>query len=245
MIELRGGFETSDRRLDRLPEFKPRQLQFLADEGLEDRPLRGYRWAIPGEPLDQGSEGRCVEYAICAELLGRPVKVAPAKVDAILAGKLIYCPAQARDPWPETSCDGGGAEGTSIDAGMMTALELGYFDRFEWAWTEHALALAVGYKGIAVGGFNWYTGCFEPDVDGFIHVTGRVEGGHGIAIRGIRVRMPRRRPVRASEWPHYILRQSWGPMGVDGTGDVLLSRDGMERLLAEGGEAAVPGGRRK
>ncbi len=227
-IRLRGGFETEDRRLDRLPEFDKRSLAYLAVEGIEQKPLRSYTWSL-ADRLNQGQEGACVGAAVTHELLARPAKVKG--VDMAYAREEIYWRSQRDfDDWPGGAYPGATPfyEGTSVLGGMKAATALGWYGGYTWAWSVEELALAVAYRGPAVLGVNWYGSFFEPDADGLITIAGNVAGGHAILANGVSVK---RRQFR--------LTNSWGPsFGLDG--QCFISFDDMARLFDEAGEAAVP-----
>lgn len=217
-MRLRGGFETSDPRLDRLPQFDERSRNFRAVAGIEDKPRRSYSWNKT-RWFDQGTEGACVGFSLAHELVARP--------SVNLVGEYvateIYKEAQKIDEWA-----GEAYSGTSVLAGTKVATQRGYFTEYRWAFGEDDLALAVGYRGPAVLGVNWYTGMFQPDSAGYIHPTGQVEGGHAILCAAYSV------PRNA-----YRLDNSWG-QGWGQGGNCWIHRDDMAQLLSEQGEAMIP-----
>jgi hypothetical protein len=74
-IELKGGFKTSDPRLDRLPQFDERSRGYpIRALVTEQAPLRSRGWACPTW-LDQGQEGACVGFSWSHELCAYPVPV--------------------------------------------------------------------------------------------------------------------------------------------------------------------------
>lgn len=218
-MKLRGGFTTSDPRLDRLPQFDVRSRGFRAIEGIEDKRRRSYSWN-KAVYLDQGQEGACVGFSLAHELAARPV-VVPNVTSALAT--FIYKEAQKIDPWP-----GEAYSGTSVLAGAQTAKAHGYFSEYRWAFGEDDLALAVGYRGPAVLGVNWYSGMFDTDGDGFIHPTGSIAGGHAILCASYSIKKNA-----------YRLDNSWGSdWGAHGS--AWISREDMARLLSEDGEAMIP-----
>lgn len=253
-MTLKGGFTSHDRRLDRLVQFDVRSRGFgimAAIEPLEARNLRSYTWSVAGW-LDQGTEGECVQYAICHELLARPVAVEPLTVAAVLTSKQIYHPAQHDDYWdgcylgPRCPIEPSNEqyEGTSVLAGIKAAAKLGFFGEYRWAFGVHELCAAVGYKGPAVIGVNWYTGMFNTDSDGFIHKTGRVEGGHAIIVYSIRCVWKAGATGRTFgdldlDKSYFVLRNSWG-RGWGKDGNCKVSVRMMAELLAEDGECCIP-----
>lgn len=208
----------SDRTLDRVPRFDDRSRRFTIREVVGDRPLRGRGWQVPAR-LDQGSEGACVGFGWAHELSAVPVK---AQVDNRSA-LLIYHAAQKIDEW-----EGESYSGTSVLAGAKVIQSLGHIGEYRWAFGLNDVLLALAYEGPVVLGLNWYTGMFEPDIKGLIHVTGDLEGGHCILAYGVSVAA---RTVQ--------LHNSWGASwGLDGR--CKITWEDLDRLLQEQGEACVP-----
>lgn len=244
LYQLKGGFTTGDQRLDRLPQFDPRSKSYPAVRGtpLAQKAFRSYTWNVPFV-LDQGSEGRCVEYSICHELLGRPSLVPKSEIDKILAGREIYWPAQMEDYWDGGSYPGANPryEGTSVLAGIKVAARMGFYPSYRWAFGVEELALAVGYKGPACLGVNWYEGFYDTDDQGWIHIGNTdIAGGHAIACIGVQVIGKPANYERSS----FLLQNSWGKdWGQQGR--CRISWADMRRLLAEDGECCLPDVRSK
>lgn len=218
-IRLRGGHQTQDVRLDRLPEFDERSRAFRAVHGIEDRPLRSYRWPLDTW-LDQGSEGACTGFATAHEAAARPKPVKGITDDL---ARRVYQRAKALDQWP-----GEDYEGSSVLGAVKAGAEFGWYPEYRWAFGEADLALAVGWRGPAILGINWYAGMFEPDPDGFVAPSGRKIGGHAILCRGVSLRLGA-----------YELHNSWG-LGWGRAGRAWITREHLDRLLQEDGEACVP-----
>lgn len=243
-IELKGGFVTKDRRLDRIPQLDPKSRMFPVVRGtvLEQKPFRSYTWNVP-YVLDQGSEGRCVEFSICHELLGRPALVAKTDIDRILAGREIYWPAQEEDAWPGGSYPGANPryEGTSVLAGIKVTERMGYYPSYHWAFGVEEVARAVGYKGPACLGVNWYEGFYDTDDQGWIRIgDSGISGGHAIVCIGVRVVG---KPVNYDN-SYFILQNSWGKDWGQ-SGRCRISWSDMRRLLQEEGECCLPDVRSK
>lgn len=236
LTPVRGGAVVADPRLGRVVQFDPRSRNYPVRALLTPvqlAKLRSYTWSI-GETLDQGQEGSCVGHGIAHEIAARPVVGSADHTKALE----IYHQAQTLDEWPGESY-----EGTSVLAGMKAATAMGYYDEYRWAFGLEDLVSAVGYRGPAVLGINWYSAMFSPDADGFIHVGGTVAGGHCILMRGIKIRWASR--VHSGidgvdlDASYALLHNSWGP-GWGDNGDAKLSLRDLSRLLGEGGEAAIP-----
>ena len=232
-IELKGGQTTEDRRLDRVPFFDERSRRFPIRTTIHaTKQPRSYTWSVSAT-LDQGSEGACVGFGWSHELLARPA--IGRNITSEFARQRVYWEAQRIDPW-----DGGAYpdasphyEGTSVLAGAKVVAGLGGMDEYRWAFGLDDLILALGYKGPAVLGLNWYEGMFEPDGEGYIRPTGSLMGGHCILARGVSVS---RRRVR--------LHNSWGQRWGD-NGDCWITYEDLDRLLHEQGETCIPVGRHR
>lgn len=219
MIKLRDGSTVEDPRLDRLPSFDPRSVSYPVMATIEVSKPRSYTWRCDYY-FDQGQEGACVGFSVAHELSARPVAVKGLGDDF---ARELYRAAQKVDEFP-----GENYSGTSVLAGIKTAQSMGYFGEYRWAFSLNDLVMAVGYKGPAVLGINWYEGMFRPDPAGFIHPSGNVAGGHAILCNGVDVKGKR-----------FRLHNSWGTdWGVGG--DCYLSFEDMERLLTESGDACIP-----
>ena len=80
--------------------------------------------------------------------------------------------------------------------------------------------------GPAVIGVRWYEGMYAPDDDGFIHVRGRVKGGHCCLVNKVNVREK-----------YFGIVNSWGRgWGDDGTCKIDFKN--MVKLLSQRGEVA-------
>ena len=229
-MRLRGGFETSDPRLDRLPQPDERNRNYPVMATLRATTPRSYTWSCPVR-LDQGNEGACVGFSWAQELAARPFSYEQEYDDA----RSIYCRAQVIDPWQGGSSRCGHPppdyEGTSVLAGAKVVKELGLMREYRWAWSVEELALAVGHQGPAVLGVDWWSGMFRPDSEGYVHPTGYIAGGHAILCNGVNFKAQR-----------FKLVNSWGrDWGLDGT--CFVSFADMETLLASGGDACIPVGR--
>jgi hypothetical protein len=233
-ITLKDGTVTQDKRLDRIVEFDERSraypIRALVAPVVKPR---GYTWATPPS-LDQGQDGACVGFAFTQDILARPVPLST--VDATFAKEHVYWEAQKLDSWPGGEYPDADPRysGTSTLAGAKVLQSLGFFKEYRWAFGLDDLILAVGYKGPAIVGINWYGSMFTPDTDGVVHVTGDVAGGHDILVVGVNVKKKL-----------FKLHNSWGPnWGIEG-GSCYISFDDMGRLLSEDGDACIPVNRTK
>ena len=207
--------------LGRLIEFDERSRSFpIRATWPPGKQPRSYTWSCAFH-LDQGSTSSCVGHAWAHEVAARP---AVDSVDSALAMRL-YHRAQQLDPWPGAEPD---YYGTSILAGAKATQEEGRIGEYRWAFGLLDLILAVGYRGPAVVGVNWYEGMFFPDRDSVISPTGRLAGGHAILVNGVSVTKDL-----------FRIHNSWGSNWGTG-GDAFITFDDMDRLLHEDGEACIP-----
>lgn len=235
-----------DYTFDRIEQFDERSRSFRATVGLETLPLRSYSWRCNAWN-DQGKEGACVGFAWSHELAARPYEY-PA--DATVA-RQIYNKAKFLDPW-----EGEAYDGTSVLAGVQALQELlvnkkgeKLIEEYRWAFGIEDLVRALGYKGPAVLGVQWWSGMFTTDANGFIKPVGQIAGGHAILARGVKiVKIDKSKPATWDnvdmDKSYIILRNSWGQdWGL--AGDARISLRDMDTILQANGEACIPVHRRK
>lgn len=210
--------------LDWRPRFNPESLnyriRFLQDAPLSDVMLKGrsrvWKRTIW---LDQGREGACTGFGLSHVLGTTPRR--RGGVDNAFAQQRYYR-ARQFDEWPGENYDG-----SSVLGAMEGAKADGLIKSYHWATTLAEIVYAVSYKGPVEIGVNWYTGMFNPNLDGFLKPTGKVEGGHALAIGGISM-------TDRFFWLYNSWGQDWGINGA-----AKLSFDDMDRLLHESGEASL------
>jgi hypothetical protein len=207
-------------RLGRRQEFDERSRAFPVRALISATTPRSYTWRCT-KWLDQGSEPACVGFSLSHELIARPKEhLEIGETDALA----FYHRAQQLDQWPGEDYDG-----TSVLAGLKAAKERGLITEYRWAFGLDDLILAVGYKGPAVIGIDWFEDMFDPDPQGYVTPTGDVAGGHAILVNGVSVTKK-----------HFRLRNSWGRSWGYPYGNCFIRWADMGKLLAAGGEAAIP-----
>lgn len=229
-IQLRGGFYTSDPRLDRLKQFDPRSLRFLsrkAEADLQPIPKHWDVGLIDPVNLDQGYEGACVGFGFGHEAIAEPN---PNRWITNEDARNNYYEAQKNDEWEGGAYPGAEPfyDGTSVLAGAKVYQKKGFFKEYNWAYTIDELILAVGYEGPAVIGVDWHYGMMDTDIDGFIHATGGVAGGHCTLINDV-----------YPQWGYFGIWNSWGKYWGE-NGAAKISFDDMAFLLENEGEACIP-----
>jgi hypothetical protein len=217
-IQLRGGFTTKDRRLDRLPEFDENMLNFPTRRMLgrkADEPPKSKLWSL-NLWLDQGSEGACTGFSRAHNLASTPT---PVKGVTNEVAHALYQRAKVLDDYP-----GENYEGSSVLGAVKAASEMGLVNEFHWAFHIEDFLHAITYGGPATIGCNWYSGMADPDANGYIHPTGSVDGGHAILILGQEL-------VFGGDGPHgvhmdksYVVwHNSWGKRwGVQGRAKMTM-----------------------
>lgn len=220
-ILMRDGSIVKDPRLGRLIEFDERSRNYNVRKlfTTEHDAPRSYRWKVP-QSLDQKRNPSCVGFAWSHELCARPKMTEGITEESALQ---LYYEAQKLDEW-----SGEGYEGTSVLGGAKAAQAQGKILEYRWAFDTLDLAIAISYFGGAVIGVNWYDSMFETDVDGYLHIGGKIAGGHALYVPGFSV----------FKWSFWCW-QSWGlEFGL--AGGCWIRFEDMDRLLKENGEACLP-----
>jgi hypothetical protein len=232
-MKMRNGSFVSDCRLGWLPQFDDRSRLYGIVDCVSQEPVNK-EWVL-NTHLNQGKTSSCVGHAIAYEILSTPIPGSPKIVTEKYTVEQIYWNAQRNDEFPGGEYPGAIPRmgGTSVLAGMKQAVKLGWFDGYTWAFNLDEVLLGISHNGPCVTGFRWYSGMMKTDGDGFIHPTGRLEGGHSTLLVGVNFDLRRCRGA-----------QSWDPKwGLDGF--YYISFDDLDRLIHEQGEMAFAMGRHK
>lgn len=159
--------------------------------------------------FDQGGTGSCTGQAALG-CLGTGVFFATMDADEQQAYPFdqtgavgIYSQATAIDPfegaYPPVDT---GSDGTSV---AKVCLAAGLIAGFEHAFgIDDALQALQHRPGIT--GTWWYSGMYEPDAEGIVHPTGRIEGGHEYVVDGYDAR-------RSLVWFTNSWGEHWGLRG--------------------------------
>ena len=214
-----------DRNFGRIVKFDERSRNFpiRALMPVNTKP-RSYTWRC-NINLDQGTEGACTGFSVTHEAAARPVEVKGLNESVALK---IYNRAKQLDAWPGEDYDG-----SSVLAAIKAGKEMNWYSEYRWAFNMDDLTWAIGHRGPAVLGINWYEGMCSTDESGIIHPTGRLLGGHAILANGYN---KKKNLIR--------LHNSWGKSwGVNGY--CFISVNDLDRILHENGEACIPVKRQK
>lgn len=182
--------------------------------------------------LDQGNLGACVGFTDadilnCAKFVGsRRRRDKRGRYINNLTGRAFYHEATVRDEWTDETWEPDDT-GSSVLAGAKALKDLGYIDRYEWAWDMDGFLAALTRQPVMLGTL-WTEGMFDPDAKGLIRPTGDLVGGHAYIARGLNTskRLVRCRNHWTSDW------------GV--RGEFYLSFDDVAWLIEQQGEVLVP-----
>lgn len=205
--------------LDWRPRFDERSRAFRVAAPAAPK-LRKATWRH-GPVLDQKSEGACVGFAAAQNLQStkRPQQLG----DGNEVARAVYHGAQKIDEW-----EGEDYSGTSVLAGMKYLHDTGRVLRYNWAFGSNDALYALSWRGPVQVGVWWYSGMWDTDTAGFLHVTGQRVGGHSTLLSAI---------DPAGQF--VTITNSWGP-GWGRNGQAKLSFADLRRLLDdEAGEAVT------
>lgn len=244
---LRDGRETTDPRLDLLPEpsverFERRLSNYAAEELLAGAPAlpRGKTYR-KGPILDQGREGACVGFSLLTEAAADPVPLREGVEDLQARAMRVYHRAQELDPWPETRP--GGQGGTSVDAGGLAAVEDGLFEEFRWTDSVEGLIRILRSSassgedefGPAIVAVEWRDGMYEAP-GGMVDISGSLVGYHAIAVLGVNYTLHGK---RIDDDPLLVWPNTWGlDYGIGGVARIRASA--LAEILGPLPEIMVP-----
>lgn len=215
------------RTFDWAPHHDPRSRGYGVTRSITPLPPRRTLWR-GGPVLDQGEEGSCVGHGCVAEASASPVRVPGATHAAAVAW---YEAAQRLDEW-----EGEAYSGTSVLAGVKVGRTAGLYAGYEWAFGIDDVRQAVMQLGPVVIGVQWQQGMYDTDSAGLVDLTGPTVGGHCLLLTGYDPAHPQHGEV-------FRWRNSWG-LGYGIRGNAWVRAADLAALLSNGGEAAIPRGRR-
>lgn len=224
-----------ENRLGRLKAEDPRDRLFLLSAEPRSQSVvarRNQLWPYFDAPFDQGYEGTCVghgwkSWCVCAPVIQSDVGEFPSPVQ-------IYDMCMPIDEWTQND-QGDRQFGTSVRAGAKVMKALGFLEAYGWAWdltTAINWLAGIDAEGRFVGGpvvigVNWYGGMFDTNAEGFLTISGQVEGGHCVCLLGWNEK--RGFAYGINSWG-----SSWGNRGR-----FYMSGETLDRLIREDGEVCT------
>lgn len=240
---LRGGHQTEDLRLDRVPYWDPQNENYPVRAILDlDTPPVGEKLWTSGALTDQGAEGACVGHGTTQEATASPYRlhlgsgyVKPHYLnEPDDFAYRVYKSAQKIDPWA-----GEDYEGTAVLAGVKVLKNIGLITEYRWALSLRDIRDTVWSHGPVILGINWYSDMYDTRPSGLVTVGGDVVGGHCITITGYD--SSRKLTGEDKAYELYRWQNSWGPSyGRNGKGWIKAAD--LKRLVFDEseGEACVP-----
>lgn len=194
---------------------------------------RNQTWYLPHKStLFQGDTGTCVGHGAKALLMAKPRARGNPERDPTAYG--IYRSCVTVDEWSENDAEAQGPNsglqyGTSVRAAMKVLAGLGFISAYRWAYDVDTIIDFICAKGPVVIGVNWYYSMFDPDAEGFLHITPNtfLGGGHCVTLLGWNQRLGYFTGVNS--WD-----RNWG---LDGR--FRMPPELLARLLAEYGDACA------
>lgn len=179
---------------------------------------------------DQGQEGECVGYGWSSFIASSPnplqiVPQLPGQDLETATAERLYAAAQAADGSPPDE-----QSGASTLGGAKAAQQLGFITAYHWATSVADVEAAIKNGFNVVVGSDWYDGMMDVNADGFVVPTGQIAGGHETCYHGV-----------AADGSWFLIRNSWGRWGINGSGDAKIHRADLAKLFASGNtDACVP-----
>lgn len=179
--------------------------------------------------LDQGAEGACVGHGVTGALMTPPNRINLPNPQQTAFG--MYFGSRRIDEW-----EGEDYDGTSVNAGMKLARELGLLTSWRWCFGAADLKQAILEEGPVVIGVWWYESMYDTDPSGLVKIGGEIVGGHCLLVNGY----SENRLVGDYKGPVFRWKNSWGNLYGVQYGQGFVPYDTMAQLLAQDGECAIP-----
>jgi hypothetical protein len=250
-IELKGGYRTTDPRLDRVPFLDPASRSYPVRELLGQHPrtlAQKRRHIVPGATLDQGQQGACSGFSITHGQESTPFRV---KGLSSSTAREWYFDNQRNDDWPGGEYPGASPtySGSSVIASMKTLQQLKLITSYRWIGAGSGTLMddlrdTLKYVGPVHFGTNWYNSMFDAQPSGLLVVdkSSGVAGGHAYCVHDWVLKKLSGTPKRRE---YVVVQNSWGTgwggkyKGQGGFAYVPVE-DAESLLTEEGGEGAVP-----
>lgn len=229
------------RKLDRIQSVDPGRMRFLISKRSSEVRRDPVSWFTSGVKLDQGTEGACVGFGFCNDLMASPAVVGQKTLaalgggDANAAARQFYYAAKRIDEWAGENYDG-----TSVNAGARVMRQLGFIDSFWWCIDANGIIDAL-HDGPVVVGWNLRESMWNTRPSGLYEYHGSIIGGHCMVLTGY---SPRRTiPGETGYFEVVKGRNSWGE-SWGRRGDFYMKVDDLQTIHTDGGEACVLVGRK-
>jgi hypothetical protein len=199
-----------------------RSKQYRAVDLIDRAKPRTHTWRR-GAAYDQGQTSECVAYTGKGILNTQTLsKATPWWRRHRYNPDVFYAGAQAADEFPGEAYDGTSALGL-----CRYLASVGLIHSYHWAFGLNEALLALSWLGPVGIGIQWHEDMEENDVNGYIHPTGDVVGGHEIELTGIDTLLER-----------VTLTNSWGT-GWGLNGRAFLTFKDLGKLLEDNGDCVV------
>lgn len=186
-------------------------------------------------PLDQGSTSTCVAHGWSHFLLTSPFRNKLPMKPFDLYRRIVVIDEFPENDGEATARDDQLQYGSSVRAGAKALQSLGYLKEYSWAFSGAVARQWVLDASPVVLGTDWYSKMYTTDLKGFLHVDGRVNGGHCFLWLGVNLNEKRDDGKRGVD---YFLN-SWGVWGLNKAGVFKMRSEDTDALIAAQGEAAT------
>ena len=175
-------------------------------------------WPFPEAPLDQGNTGHCIGDGGAGFLGTAPIET---PVSQKTADDLYYlCKVKDGEPGQEN--------GSDVHTLAKVLRDLKRIGGYAFAHSTDVISYWLRHRGPLVFGTSWTQDMMATDVQGFVHITGDVVGGHCTCARGIRT---------FNGKDAYYVQNSWNHQFGDPAGCYYIWATDFNQLLHAQGEA--------
>lgn len=206
-------------RLGRHVEHDPASRAFAIAQATEQLRTVSHRRHVP--IFDQGDLGSCTGNAAAGAMGTGPWTHTTDEQVAIYFYERATHLDRIKGVYPP---DDTGSSGLAV---MKAVREQGWISSYRHCFSLHAVLTALQATPV-VAGINWYESFDRPGLDGRVHVTGDVRGGHELCLTGVDIEAG---TIRAAN--------SWGA-GWGDHGYLTFVFADFDRLLHEHGDVTVP-----